>query len=162
MIALLLINIAAITTIVIHIRNDHSVEDQNQFTFAKVLDTELGFSSTQRNVYDELKMTFNNESGAIIKKMQEKRAEMVTQLNDENADTLSLYQLANDIGDLHRQLKVVSINHLLEVKKMCTPGQKEKLTALFNNILKCEGSFKGQGQGYRWRHRRGQQGENTK
>lgn len=160
MLALLLINIAAITTIVIHIKSDRKVVEQNRHAFTRVLDSELGFNKKQLEAYNSLNEAFTGKTNDITLEMHEIRSEMINAMNADKPDTILLSQYARQIGDLHFKLKQVTINHMLEVKKMCTPGQKEKLSVLYNNILKCEGPFKGkgQGQGNRWRHRWGQKG----
>ena len=78
-------------------------------------------------------------------------------------DELILSNLAKEVGDLHTELKMITIDFFLGIKKICNPEQSEELLVLFQNLIqndqapggrRGEGRGQGQGQGrrYGWGH----------
>jgi len=118
---------------------------------------ELSFDEQQRQKYHDLKWSYNSKSQAILDSMHTKRLQMLEQLTVIQPDSTTLYKLSDEIGQLHTQLKKLTIAHFLEVKTLCDSTQCQKLTGIYSKILdieesnyqfmKCNGKGKGRGCG---------------
>lgn len=86
---------------------------------------------------------FRNEAGDLAGQMKEKRQEILDQLSAENVDTNYLYRLANEFGDLHKELKMLTIDFYLKTKAVCSADEQDQLYHYFNYLLK-KGDMHGQ------------------
>lgn len=155
---LLIVNIAAISTMLYHILSERSSAGQKTEipSASQVLISELKLSDEQRERFQIINQFYNQQSCDIASKLTEKRSEMLTQLGEEAVDTLVLNTIAEDIGKLHTELKLLTIQNFLELKKICTPDQQPLLSKIFEDMLESEGHFKGAGKQYRHRYGSGQ------
>ncbi len=155
---LVVINIAAISTIVYHIISEKSAIQSAEpgIDAGKIINQELSLNTDQRNLFQHVNREYNQKSKKILDQLTEKRSEMLAELAEENPDTSLLHSIAEDIGHLHTDLKLLTIDNFLELKKICTPGQQQQLSKMYNDILDTEGPFKGYGKQYRYRYRHGQ------
>ena len=70
--------------------------------------------------------------------IQEKKSEMMNEYTSENPDTTKLYKLTSEIGYLHADMRRLSIDHFMAIKKICTTEQKAKLLNMFRNMMNME------------------------
>jgi|WetSurMetagenome_2_1015567.scaffolds.fasta_scaffold433189_2 uncharacterized membrane protein len=154
-IGLLIINLAAISTILFHIISEKrtSVETSAQDKTETLFANELGLSKEQNEGFISAMQKYHQHSREILDEMTARRSEMLEELAKQNPDTLVLHTIAGDIGNLHSTLKLLTIDNFLELKKICTPEQEIKLSGMFKEMLETEGHFKGMGRQYR--HGRG-------
>jgi hypothetical protein len=157
---LLLVNIAAITTIIYHIYSDKptSILNEESADASKIITGELGLNTDQKDLFQSINSAYNQQSQKILDQLTEKRSEMLAELGVENPDTSILKIIAKDIGALHTNLKLLTIQNFLELKKICTPDQQQLLAKMYDDMLESEGHFKGFGKQYRHRYRHGQGG----
>ena len=157
---LLIVNIAAFSTILFHIYSDQSTSlSTNENTSpGKIITGELGLNKDQKDLFQSINNSYYEKSQAILDQLTEKRSEMLAELGEEISDTTILQTIAKEIGELHTDLKLLTIQNFLELKKICTPGQQQQLSKMYNDMLECEGHFKGYGKQYRHRYGRGQGG----
>jgi Spy/CpxP family protein refolding chaperone len=159
-ILLLLINIAAISTIIYHIISDKSTTQTIEIKpdAGNIITGELGLSPDQKSNFKNINGNYNQQSQKILDQLTEKRSEMLAELAKDNPDTNLLHTIASEIGHLHTNLKLLTIENFLELKKLCTPEQQIQLSKMFSDMLECEGHFKGMGKQYRYRQSHGQGG----
>jgi Spy/CpxP family protein refolding chaperone len=155
---LLVVNVATITTILYHIYSDKTTASPATVNngVGKIITTELELNAQQKDMFSSINDVYNGKSKAVLDQLTDKRSEMLAELGEENPDTLILNTIANDIGELHAVLKLLTIENFLELKKICTPDQQQQLSKMYNDMLECEGHFKGYGKQYRHRYRHGQ------
>jgi len=60
---------------------------------------------------------------------------MLNHLSSDNPDSVYLNQLADEFGDLHRDLKLLTIDFYLKLKSISSEEEQEQLYRYFNNIL---------------------------
>jgi len=112
-------------------RNERSRPGRgNRFDY--YIKDELNFSDSQFDEYLDLRTKNKDEQHSIVEKLAQKREDMMKELSTVNPDTTKLKQIAEQIGDLHKELKNKTIEHFMEVKTICNPSQKEK----FNNLIR--------------------------
>lgn len=148
---LLVINIAAISTILYHIYSDNTaassaVENNGA---GKIITSELGLSMQQKDLFSNINNVYNENSKPILDQLTDKRSEMLAELSEANPDTAILNTIAKDIGELHTTLKLLTIENFLELKKICTVDQQQQLSEIYKDMLQSEGHFKGYGKQYR-------------
>lgn len=156
---LLVVNIAAISTILFHIYSgDPSPATVEISETGNILFNQLGLDADQKESYQTLNREYNQQSQKILDALTEKRSEMLAELTEEIPDTAILNAIAFDIGKLHTNLKRLTIQNFIGLKKICTPEQQQQLSKMYYDMLECEGHYKGYGRQYRNRYRHGQGG----
>lgn len=117
-----------------HKDEDHEKRKGNRFDH--YIKDELDFNEDQYSEFLELRKKNKEKGHTIVKKLSQKREEMMAELATENPDTAKLKQIAEQIGNLHEQLKKGTIKHFIQVKSICNPTQKEKLNELIQKMEK--------------------------
>jgi hypothetical protein len=94
-------------------------------------------------------------------KMQEKKQQIIEKINHDNADTLELNKLADEMGKLNAELKKNAIRHFIEMRNACTPEQKIIMKELSRNMFRADEPG-GRGMQYRhgWKNGKGK-GQNS-
>ena len=59
----------------------------------------------------------------------------------EKSDTIILNKLSKDLGNLHTELKNLTIQYYLDMKEVCNEKQKVKLFQLFKTMVNSNGSI---------------------
>ena len=155
---LMVVNIATITTILYHIYSDKTTASSAMVNngAGKIITTELGLNAQQKDMFSSINDVYNEKSKAVLDQLTDKRSEMLSELSETKPDTAILKIIAKEIGELHTTLKLLTIENFLELKKICTEDQQQQLSKMYNDMLECEGHFKGYGKQYRHRYRHGQ------
>ncbi len=155
---LLVVNIVTITTILYHIYSDNSTASSATVNngAGKIITTELGLNPKQNDLFSTINNDYKEKSKPILDQLTDKRSEMLAELSQAKPDTVILKTIANEIGELHSTLKLLTIQNFLELKEICTPDQQQLLSKMYTDMLECEGHFKGYGKQYRHRYRHGQ------
>jgi hypothetical protein len=169
---LTLINLAAVTTVIIHIRNSHDNEllGPDPMTMGKdsmvntrgpaFLFKELGFDDEQQKAFMESRERFRNDAQPLFMEIRKLNTDMMDEIVKENPDISKLDTISNQIGDLHRRVKQLTARHLLEVKSVATPDQKEKLGFFFRELISRDSGPMGKGMQHRYRHGQRQSNSN--
>jgi len=161
LIFLVLINTAALATYFFMISKpvtEPSAASALKRGFA--LRQELSLTPDQALKVNEINTTYRASSEPVVAKVREKKAELLDELSKENTDTAVVVKLTNEVLDEQKKLQVANIKQFLDLKKVCTPEQTQKLSQIYAELYGCE--FKGQGRGQgngnqmRHRHRYGQ------
>lgn len=71
----------------------------------------------------------------VLKLLCANRYRLLNELAKPNPSVDELNRIASSVGFLHRALKKQTIYHLLNVKKICTPEQVQKLNKIFIDLL---------------------------
>ncbi|MCD6346182.1 MAG: periplasmic heavy metal sensor, partial [Bacteroidales bacterium] len=99
---------------------------------------ELKLDEDQQYVFRELNRTYNQSVNHIYSDLSHLRLDLVDEMGLTNPDTLELQTLSREIGDLHTQLKTLTISFYLGMKAVCSPEQQDLLFMLFKNNLNTE------------------------
>ncbi len=135
LIILLVINIAAITTIIFGTfrsewpdRRGIPGEGPKRF-----MQDRLNLTEEQKDLFDTYHVEFRKQMKNHLNKMHYQRTEILEELSKDEPDTAILFQMSDEYGDIHRTLKRNTIMHFIKMKELCNPDQKREL----NKILKC-------------------------
>ena len=123
-----------------HKHRDEMGDDDNRShprrgnRFDNYIKDKLNFNDSQFDKFLELREKNKKEQHAIVKKLAQKREEMMRELSSADPDTVKLKQTAKQIGDLHESLKNKIIQHFIQVKTICNASQKEKFNELIRRM----------------------------
>lgn len=133
-------NISTIGTIIYHSYFQENTIQDNKSQQIEIPDCRLGrffkeelnLNYEQHQQFRNFRQKFHREANILANEMQVKRNELMIELREEKSDTICLDKLAREIGNLHSELKHLTFEYYLEMKNVCTPEQKEKLSQIFN------------------------------
>jgi Spy/CpxP family protein refolding chaperone len=143
-VVLVAINISALVTIIYNQNRElppnkpfdnemiQEIESRGMYHFIK---DELKLTDEQFDQFREIHRTNMINSRKIAIELNNKRREMMTEIAKENPNYKKLDATAKDIGELHYNLKLNTINHFLELKEICNEEQQESIQKLFMKLL---------------------------
>lgn len=147
---LLVTNAATIIGITKHLRNHETSNaalpglqnDIINMPRGQFFKSKLDLDQEQTHIFRDLYHQYKEDARQITSRMDNLRRVMVDELTDDSPDSTALQNVAAGIGNLHQQLKQLTIAYFLEMKKNCTPKQAEKLHEIFNSLLNEQGDLR--------------------
>lgn len=151
-----LVNVVALTLILRHSFNEHRRERGGErkefarkgFDFLK---EKLELTPDQVVLFKNEKDSFFASANLIFDELEEKRLEMIKEFSKKEPDTAVLYRIASEMGDNHGQLKREVVDHLLTLRKYCTPEQLVKLDSMYNIMIRTDSPWRNKQQDGRGR-----------
>lgn len=116
---------------------------------------QLNLSTEQVDQFRELNRNYNRTAHEITVQLEKLRTEMVEEMGKPEADMKRLDEITKEIGELHTQLKNVTIDYYMGMKTAADEQQKEKLNEIFRSMLKqnedvkLPGGYGRNGRGFR-------------
>lgn len=167
LIFLVLINITALATYFIYMRKPaNEPVPGSGFKQGIALRQELSLTPDQSIKVNEINAAYKASSQPIVAAIKEKKADLLEELSKENTDNNLLAKLADEVVTEQKQLQMANIKQFLDLKKVCTPEQTQRLSQIYSELYGCEnkgmGRGQGKGQGKGMRHRYGQQKDTLK
>jgi hypothetical protein len=104
-----------------------------------MLHDELGLTAEQDKKFEETHKDFKNVAHGIFDKLEAKRILMIEELSKPKPDTVLLFKLSEDIGNLHGQLKAETVRHLLRLRAICNNKQLQKFNSFNKELIGPEG-----------------------
>jgi len=167
LIFLVLINITALATYFFFMRKPASepVPDSG-IKHGIALKQELSLTPDQSIKVNTINAAYKASSEPVVAAIKEKKAILLEELSKENTDISLVAKLADDVVTEQKKLQMANIKQFLDLKKVCTPEQTQKLSQIYSELYGCEdkgqGKGQGRGQGKGNRHRYGQQKDTLK
>lgn len=165
--ALLIVALAALVTILV--RNPAQTEPTTSTiqpaTGFAFISNELGFDATQQAAFTQLVDDYRAEIAPYYQQISNMQHAVADELNKQDPDTALISSRNDSMAMAYRQIREATTNHILKVKRICTPGQSLTLGKLYKNVV--DETAKGRGKGFgngrhqgrglgRHRHRNGQ------
>jgi len=108
------------------------------------------------NVFREANQDYNRKTNRIARDLDLLRVDMVREMTGPQPDTLRLNGINRTIGERHEELKRLTAEFYLRMREVCNENQKEKLNAIFMEMVQREGDEPvQQGRRMRWGRQRG-------
>lgn len=98
---------------------------------------ELELTGDQQETVQKINDKYRVEAEPLAVQLREQRDRMLTELEQDQSDTLVLMQLADSMSVLQEQIQKINIRQYLELKQVCTPEQALRLSALYRNLYGC-------------------------
>jgi len=102
---------------------------------------QLDLSQEQRSLFMDAARRFNQDAVRLTGDIKAARYEMYDEMAKSDPDHEKLDELADGIGDLHRQLKESTIVYYMKLKDACNEAQQEKLHKIFRTMANPEGDI---------------------
>ncbi|MFA6403965.1 MAG: periplasmic heavy metal sensor [Salinivirgaceae bacterium] len=96
---------------------------------------QLNLNDEQLNAFRDINRHFNQTARGIEMNLAQLRVDLINELGSQNSDSTRLNDIANEVGNNHRELKQVTIAFYLDMKKKCTAEQQAKLHEIFQAML---------------------------
>ena len=97
---------------------------------------QLNLSIDQVDEFRELNRNYNRNARRVSDQLENLRIQMVEEMSkDEPSETL-LDEISKNIGELHAELKHLTIDYYLGMKQVCDTTQQEKLEEIFLTVSK--------------------------
>jgi Spy/CpxP family protein refolding chaperone len=115
---------------------------------------QLNLNSEQLDEFRDINRAFNRTAKGIELHLAQLREDLINELGTQNPDSTRLNQMAIEVGNNHRELKQVTTTFYLNMKRICTDEQQEKLHEIFQSMLNKENQInlpQPGNQGGRWR-----------
>lgn len=97
---------------------------------------QLNLRQDQMDIFRDLNREYNRSARRISGELEELRIDMVNEMGKENPDSEELDFISENIGELHSELKKVTIQYYLDMKEVCDENQQEKLNEIFMSMSK--------------------------
>ncbi len=113
---------------------------------------QLNLQPEQMDAFRELNREFNHTAWRITHELEYLRMEMVEALGETGPDKEKLQAIAEEIGNLHSELKKKTIVYYLAMREECSEAQREKLNQIFMSALRNDEDVQlpQHGRGNRW------------
>lgn len=160
LIFLVVINISALATYFIYTRKPAVQPTQpTELKQGISLEKKLDLLPDQTLKVKKINNMYQASSEPIVSAIRDKKSLLLEELSKENSDTSTLIKLVEDITNEQKNLQQANIKQFLDLKKLCTPEQTQKLSQIYSELYGCNnnGKGKGQGKGMKHRYRHGQQ-----
>ncbi len=101
----------------------------------------LGLTDSQLERMAPLAHTFHARLDKLSRETEKKRELLVNLLSREEVDSGRIESLRKDMADIQDQIQREVITHLLDVRKILNPEQKEQFFALLRRSMKQENNW---------------------
>lgn len=101
---------------------------------------QLHLDNEQFEVFRSANRKYHQEGATILDELNTTRTAIVDELGREIPDEGELKYLAQRVGELHVQLKELTIAYYLTMKDACRPEQKIRLYEIFKAMTDAEGN----------------------
>lgn len=148
---LAILNITTICTIIYHNHKDFKdskaiiIEPDSAPLNGKCFRQTLGFDKEQMKDFRKFNKKFHKDANEIIESINIEKNYLFEELQNESPNSDKLNSISNEIGVLHKNLKMVTIDFYLSLKGICNATQKEKLKTMFIPLFKDTGLKNGCG-----------------
>lgn len=103
---------------------------------ARFFRDQLDLSIDQVNQFRDLNREYNRGARLVTDELEELRITMVDVMSDNNPSEMTLDSISTRIGQLHTQLKQLTIEYYLGMKQACDSAQQKKLEEIFITVSK--------------------------
>lgn len=94
----------------------------------------VGFDDVQMTEYRELKAQYDQRTMEIRAAMHQSMSELLKETASESADMAAIDSVANIFGSRQAELKKETIRHMIHLKQLCRPHQRERFNATLSRI----------------------------
>ena len=144
-IALILMNLATWTMILIHTRQSENtgenvansqVGEVNAVRYSgRYFRDVLGLDESQMDSFRKFNPVFRQTARQINSGLVRLKSGMLREMSASDCDTTRLNMLSDSIGFLHAQLKRETYRYYLQFKTICKADQQQKLDLVFSDLF---------------------------
>jgi Spy/CpxP family protein refolding chaperone len=151
LVILIVINISALVSFFLFARTTQTesccpVQGKQDHSFSN----ELGLSAAQTARVSTINQNYKVTAGPIVASIKDTRGAILTELENETPDTNRLNDMTETLAGLQKQIQKENIKQYMELKKVCTREQAQRLSALYRDLYGCPMQSKGMQHQYRY------------
>jgi protein CpxP len=98
---------------------------------------ELDLSAAQIKEVNILNKNYRESAEPVVAAIKETREAILTELERSAPDTMSINTLTNRLAILQVKIQKENIKQYSELRRVCTPEQAQRLSALFRDLYGC-------------------------
>ncbi|MCY1722597.1 periplasmic heavy metal sensor [Prolixibacteraceae bacterium Z1-6] len=97
---------------------------------------QLNLRQDQMDIFRELNREYNRSARRISNQLEDLRIKMVEEMGQQSPGKEELDSISENIGNLHSDLKKLTIQYYLDMKEVCDEDQQQKLNEIFLTMSK--------------------------
>lgn len=97
---------------------------------------QLNLRQDQMDIFRELNRNYNRSARRVSNELESLRIKMVEEMGLESPNQEQLDSISVNIGNLHADLKKLTIQYYLDMKEVCDENQQQKLNEIFLTVSK--------------------------
>ena len=101
----------------------------------KILEQKLELTADQKKVFDDLRQRHFEKMKPLHHEIFSIRRELMDEAAKAEPDTARIRALTNRLGEKETERERNIIEHFMEMRSVCKPGQKEKLEVLLRELM---------------------------
>lgn len=145
-------NVSTILTYQKHLSEEHSVEqvkiEMPDSRIGRFFKDELQLDEDQMNSFRECRRTYNRSANSLLTNMHVVREKMVEELKQVVPERKKLDDLAQILGDYHRDLKGLTFDYYFSMQEVLNEEQQDKMVTIFQAMLTEQGYAKTPGHNH--------------
>ncbi len=98
---------------------------------------ELNLSAEQAVLVTGINKKYTDSAAPVATAIREARVSILNELDSEKPDTMLLNNLAGKVASLQLRIQKENIAQYTALKRVCTPQQAQKLSALYRDLYGC-------------------------
>jgi Spy/CpxP family protein refolding chaperone len=138
-IVLLVVNVSAVGTMIYRNQNRTFRSPDFEEGPQHFLKKRLNLKEDQMCDFKELHFKFRKSMHSMIDGMQQNKTDLYNELMKPDPDTLKLHQLAAEYGEIHKKIKMRTVDLFIEMKQNITPEQQASFRLLLREMSDMEG-----------------------
>ncbi|MBN1819361.1 MAG: periplasmic heavy metal sensor [Prolixibacteraceae bacterium] len=158
---LLATNISMAVSFLVHKNNDKQEAQQQTEEVTGIPEEQrtrffreqLNLTQEQMEPFREFNREYNRASNLIARDLADLRTQMIVELGKEESDREKLDEISTEIGNLHKELKNITIDYYNKMNQVCDPQQRKKLNEMFLSLLEKTERGTQQPRGHKYRFR---------
>ena len=163
LIFLIIINLSALVTFLVFFsQNSTASKQQSRENPGMAFRKELSLSPSQSKKVEVILADYRNSTEPVTTNIRNCRTQLLEELAKNKPDTNLIDKCVEEISFFQKQMQKASVDQYMALKKICTPVQCQRLSALYFELYGCQDQGKGMGRGkgmmHQYRRGQGQQG----
>ena len=138
---------------------DKKEHKQREARIDKMFRNQLKLTDEQTENFKLHRKRFSSKAKTLMYDMHIERKNFLQELSNNEVDTLEIKQIAQRLGDLHKQMKIETMYFYMQLNEECTTEQKTKLAKIFTRFIR-RSEFDDRPRKFRHRKRKQKSREN--
>ena len=119
---------------------------------------ELELDTAQQEEVEQVLDHFKDSSAALITELRQQRLTLMEELQNDDPDKLKIRLMTEQLGVIQGRMTNLAASQYLQIRAICTPDQKQKLSNIYCDLFGCsrisygKGADRGNNSQHRYRH----------
>lgn len=142
-----LVNVIALAIVLRYTFNEHKSDrtrDKKESVHRgfDYLKEHLQLTPEQEVLFRNEKDSFFASANLYFDQLEVKRLGIIKELSVSSPDTVALYKITDEMGQIHAKLKRQVVEHILKLRTYCNPEQLVKLDSMYNVMIKTDSPWR--------------------